>query len=166
VSVKFTPLPLAPKEYSRESESLFRRSVEGSLLNVYSELNGAISAQDGESSPASKREMLLGEGPSVDVSSPGGVIYSGSTPYVSGMKRMLTSGISLITITDLLGGEQGQRVTIFHACSGGTTITNGTNILLNGSANLVFSGSVAAYYGNVTLERFGSQWVEVSRMVR
>jgi len=57
--IKFNPLPSAPDVYSQSEESLFRRGVENSLIATYAELEGAISAQQGEASPASKRETLL-----------------------------------------------------------------------------------------------------------
>ena len=67
--VQFQPLPSADLEYSRDSESFFRREVENYLLRLSSAVNQALSASDGEASSASKRESLLAV--------PGGVAIHG-----------------------------------------------------------------------------------------
>ena len=174
MSVKFSPLPLAPVEYSRDSESLFRRSVENSLLNVYSELDGAVSAQHGPASPASKREMLLSVAPSVTFRNTGivgAIVGSGATPNVDGLSRLVISSSGTLTITDFLGGVPGQTVTVFNASSAVVTIKDtsggGSNIRLSGGGNLVFGSSASDYYSNLTLEKsVGGDWVEVARMIR
>ena len=59
MGVKFNPLPTAPESYDRSQEDIFRRDLENYLLLISSAVNEALSASDGESSPASKRESLL-----------------------------------------------------------------------------------------------------------
>lgn len=80
-----------------------------------------------------------------------------ATPTVAGLTLVKTGGTT--TITDLDDGVIGQEIEILseHAI----TITDGTNILLNGSANFVMAA------GDVlVLRMFNSQvWVETSRQV-
>ena len=57
--IMWQPLPTAEFEYSKNSEDLFRRDLENFLLLLSSAVNSAQLAQDGEASPASKRESLL-----------------------------------------------------------------------------------------------------------
>lgn len=173
--IKFSPLPSAPSEYSADSESIFRRSVENALLNVYSGLESAVSAQSGEASPASKRETLLLQRPlGLKVSSQNGVptdSTNSATPVVQGLSELILapSGAPLV-VTDLLGGVPGQSVTIFSAQVVGLTIndgfgTPGSNIHLSGGANLVFPTTLQGLYSNVTLFKTGDTWYETSRTI-
>tara|TARA_R100001198_G_scaffold84826_1_gene58840 strand:- start:81 stop:608 length:528 start_codon:yes stop_codon:yes gene_type:complete len=170
--IKFSPLPSAPSEYSAESESIFRRSVENALLNVYSGLESAVSAQSGEASPASKRETLLLQRPlGLKVSSQYGIpldVTNSATPVVQGLSELViaNSGAPLV-ITDLLGGVPGQSVTIFSAQVVGLTINDGFGspggIHLSGGANLVFPVTLQGFYSNVTLIKREDTWYETSR---
>jgi hypothetical protein len=68
--IVYQPLPVAEGSYGRESEALFRRELENYLLRLSSAVNQALSASEGEASPASKRESLLAV--------PGGVVTYGA----------------------------------------------------------------------------------------
>lgn len=80
-----------------------------------------------------------------------------STPTVLGGRNFVTSGAG--TITDLDDGWTGQEVRIFsdHA----VTITDGTNIFLNGSTNFVMAAGDSL---TLVLKTDGN-WYEVSRSV-
>lgn len=173
--IKFSPLPSAPPEYSADSESIFRRSVENALLNVYSGLESAVSAQSGEASPASKRETLLLQRPlGLKISSQDSIptdVTNSATPVVQGLSELILapSGAPLV-VTDLIGGVPGQSVTIFSAQVVGLTIndqsgTPASNIHLAGSANLVFPATIQGLYSNVTLFKRESVWYETSRAI-
>lgn len=57
--ILFQPLKRADREYTRESEEIFRREVENYLLQLSSGVNDAASAMGTEASLASKREIFL-----------------------------------------------------------------------------------------------------------
>lgn len=174
MAFKFFPLPSAPSEYSKSSESIFRRAVENSLLGVYSEIEGSVSAQEGFASLASKRETLLGVAPGVVFSSSGTVgpfTFALATPRVDGLGRLvLALPAGSLTITDFPGGVSGQRVTVFNVSSGVVTIqdtSNGSSIYLSGGNDLVFGASASDRYSNLTIEKsVDGNWVEVARMIR
>ena len=170
--IKFSPLPSAPSEYSEDSESIFRRSVETALLNVYSELESAVSAQSGEASPASKRETLLLQRPlGLKVSSHDGVpvdVTESATPVVQGLSALiLAPSVSPLVVTGLIGGVPGQSVTLFSVQTVGLTINDGAagvgTIQLSGGANLVFPTTINGLYSSVSLFKRGTQWYETSR---
>jgi len=79
------------------------------------------------------------------------------TPTVSGGNVFITGGVA--TITDFDDGVLGQTITVLseHA----VTITDGTNIILNGSANFVMAAS-----DSLTLVlKADNKWYETARMV-
>jgi len=78
-----------------------------------------------------------------------------ATPSVYGLTQALTAGA--VTITDFLNGTVGQRFTLIaeHA----VTITDGTNIFLNGSANFV----MAATDTLTCIQKADGNWYEISR---
>lgn len=78
-----------------------------------------------------------------------------ATPSVYGLTQATTAGA--ITITDFLNGTVGQRFTLIaeHA----VTITDGTNIFLNGSANFV----MAATDTLTCIQKADGNWYEISR---
>ena len=80
-----------------------------------------------------------------------------ATPTVAASNLFKTGGTT--TITDLDDGVVGQTIRILSAHA--ITITDGTNILLNGSANFVMAA------GDVlVLTMYNDQvWVEDSRQV-
>ena len=170
--IKFSPLPSAPSEYSADSESIFRRSVENALLNVYSGLESAVSAQSGEASPASKRETLLLQRPlGLKVSSQYGIpvdVTESATPVVQGLSELaLAPTTSPLVVTDLIGGVPGQSVTIFSIQTVGLTINDGFGspggIHLSGGVNLVFPATLHGFYSSVTLIKREDTWYETSR---
>lgn len=79
------------------------------------------------------------------------------TPDVSKAQTFITGGTT--TITDFDGGSAGRAITILseHA----VTITDGTNILLNGSANFV----MASQDSLSLIQKANGNWYETSRMV-
>lgn len=80
-----------------------------------------------------------------------------ATPSVAAGNLFKTGGTT--TITDLDDGVVGQTITILSAHA--ITITDGTNILLNGSANFVMAAG-----DTLTLSMINDQvWEEVSRKV-
>ena len=92
-----------------------------------------------------------------DVGGPVTTLVNDATPTVSAGKVFKTGGTT--TITDFDDGILGQTIKILSAHA--TTITDGTNILLNGSTNFVMaSGDV------LVLTMYNDQvWVEDSRQV-
>jgi hypothetical protein len=79
------------------------------------------------------------------------------TPSVSGGQLFKTGGTT--AITDFDDGVVGQTIRILAAHA--ITITDGTPIILNGSANFVMAAA-----DTLTLTMFDDQvWQEVSRMV-
>ncbi len=84
-------------------------------------------------------------------------LANNATPTVAGGRLYKTGGTT--TITDFDDGLLGQELEILSAHA--ITITDGSNILLNGSANFVMaSGDV------LVLRMFNDQvWVETSRQV-
>lgn len=86
-----------------------------------------------------------------------GTLADDATPSVLGGSVWLTGGTT--TITDFDDGVTGQIITILseHA----VTITDGTNIILNGSANFVMAST-----DSLTLIcKADNKWYELSRMV-
>jgi hypothetical protein len=80
-----------------------------------------------------------------------------ATPTVDGLSTFTTGGTT--TITDFDDGVLGQTITILseHA----VTITDGTNIILNGSANFV----MAAADSLTLVLKADNKWYETARMV-
>jgi hypothetical protein len=78
-----------------------------------------------------------------------------ATPSVYGLTQALTAGA--VTITNFTDGTVGQRFTLIaeHA----VTITDGTNIFLNGSANFV----MAATDTLTCIQKADGKWYEISR---
>jgi hypothetical protein len=78
-----------------------------------------------------------------------------ATPSVYGLTQAITAGA--ITITNFLNGTVGQRFTLIaeHA----VTITDGTNIFLNGSANFVMAASDTL----TLIQKADGKWYEISR---
>jgi len=82
-----------------------------------------------------------------------------ATPTVAGGSIFVTSGTANDPITDFDNGTVGQTITILaeHAI----TITDGTNIILHGSANFVMAAS-----DSLTLVlKADNKWYETARMV-
>lgn len=80
-----------------------------------------------------------------------------ATPSVSKGRAFITGGTT--TVTDLLNGSVGQEIIILseHAI----TITDGTNIFLNGSANFVMAST-----DSLTLvQKADGNWYETARSV-
>ena len=170
--IKFQPLPSAPNEYSQSEESLFRRGVENSLISTYAELGGAITAQGGESSPASKRETLLltkpgmsiragtdsaaGENTAIDTS-------NSAVVTVSGLDNIIIANSSPLVITNFVGGVPNRMLTVMSYQTIGLTITDGSEINLEGSSDLVFPMTTNSLYSNVSLLFSAGKWIEVSR---
>lgn len=78
-----------------------------------------------------------------------------ATPSVGLSDKCITGGTT--TITNILGGTVGQRITIHAAHS--VTITDGTNIFLNGSANWSMNAT-----DTLMLEmKTDGKWYEISR---
>ena len=171
--IKFSPLPSAPPEYSRDAESLFRRSVENSLLEIYSGLESAVTAQSGEASPASKRETLLLQKPvGLEVVSQVGVpidVSESATPNVEGLSGLALFPSSPLVVTHLHGGLQGQTLTIYSTQIAGLTLEDSAggpgSMNLAGGVDLVFPTAAGALYSNVTLFSNGTSWFETSRTI-
>lgn len=167
MSIKFNPFPLSDSEYSKGSEDFFRRTVENALLSVYSELSGAVSAQSGEASPASKREMLLSI-PEVVEREPKELSFSNAgtiSPDVWGVKLIKASGA--VVFSDFLNGSHLQEIVILLYPGLGltTTVENGSNVFLSGSTdysvtNLSKNGST------LSLINYEGEWFEVGRSER
>lgn len=86
-----------------------------------------------------------------------GTLANSATPSVVGHDKWITGGTT--TITDFANGYRGQELTIIseHAI----TITDGTNIFLNGSANFVMAAT-----GTLTLiQKTDGKWYELGRSV-
>ena len=170
--IKFNPLPNAPEEYSRQEESLFRRSVENSMISAYSALEDAISAQSGLASPASKREtLILGDTGMSMESGFFNVAFSdnsnSATPNVQGLRYLVMENSSSVNVTDFLGGCEGQELTVFSYQAAGLVIVyDSTKIVLDGNANLDLGSTASELLSNVTLRHLSGVWVETSRMVR
>lgn len=170
--IQFNPLPSAPPEYSNQEESFFRRGVENALLDVYSRLESATTAQSGEASPASKREtLLLDSKVGVDLTSFNGYSSDGTnstTPNVSNVSNVVISPSgSPLVITDFVGGAPGQEITIFSFQVTGLTIQySSSSIALAGNVDLVFPTSISQIWSNVTLKKILGVWVETSRTIR
>lgn len=78
-----------------------------------------------------------------------------ATPSVEGGRLFLTGGTT--TITDFDGGKEGQIITIVAEHS--LTITDGTNIFLNGSANFVMVATDTL----TLLCKADNKWYEIGR---
>ena len=80
-----------------------------------------------------------------------------ATPSVAGGRVFTTGGTT--TITDFDDGVTGQEIVILaeHAI----TITDGTNIILHGSANFVMAASDSL----TLIQKSDTKWYEVARMV-
>jgi hypothetical protein len=170
--IRFNPLPTAPPEYSNQEESFFRRGVENALLDVYSRLEAATTAQSGEASPASKREtLLLDPNVGVDLISSAGYSLDTSnsaTPNVVNVSNLVifSSGSPLV-ITDFLGGFPGKEITVWSYQITGLTIQYSGLIGLLGNVDLVFPTAVTSRWSNVTLKYMAPDgWIEISRMIR
>ena len=172
--IKFQPLSSAPAEYSQAEESLFRRGVENSLISTYAELGGAITAQGGESSPASKRETLLLAKPGMSIRAGSASSANANTAFdtsnsavvtVSGLDNIIIANSSPLVITNFVGGVPNKMLTVMSYQLSGLTITDGSSILLEGSADLVFPTSSASLYSNVSLLFSAGKWIEVSRSI-
>lgn len=85
------------------------------------------------------------------------VLADNATPPVLGGKSFITGGTT--AITDFDDGVPGQEIVILseHAI----TITDGTNIILNGSANFVMAASDSL----TLIQKADNKWYETSRMV-
>lgn len=84
-------------------------------------------------------------------------LSNSATPFVTRRQKCFTGGV--ITITNLQGGVEGQEITIISKHN--ITITDGTNIFLNGSANFVMAPT-----DTLTLVLSDdSKWYEISRSV-
>lgn len=84
-------------------------------------------------------------------------LANSATPTVAGGRVFLTGGTT--TITNFTKGQVNQQITIVseHAI----TITNGTNIFLNGHTNFV----MAAKDSLTLIQKADGKWYELSRMV-
>ena len=170
--IQFNPLPSAPPEYSNQEESFFRRGVENALLDVYSRLESATTAQSGEASPASKRETLLLDS-EVGVKQINFAGYSfdatnSTTPNVSNTSDIVIfSTGSPLVITDFKGGAAGQEITVWSYQLSGLTIQYSTSVIaLAGNVDLVFPTTTSQVWSNVTLKKMVNLWVETSRTIR
>lgn len=173
--IKFNPLPSAPYVYSQSEESLFRRGVENSLISAYSELGGAVSAQGGEASPASKRESLLIDQPGISIRSGTATSESvniasdrskSSDVNVMGLEKLLIhpyfASVPLV-IENFTGGVPGQKLTVFSYQTTGLRLSNSLgNLTLAGNVDLVFPTSFPQY-SNATLVFVSGVWVEIGR---
>ena len=86
-----------------------------------------------------------------------GTLANDATPSVAGRDKWLTGGTT--TITDFDDGYVGQTITIIseHAI----TITDGTNIFLNGSVNFVMKATDTL----TLIQKVDGKWYELSRSV-
>jgi hypothetical protein len=152
MGIKFSPLPVAPSSYSQEGESIFRRSVENSMLSAYSEINNAVGADEGSASLASKRELMLTKSPN----GPRVERRSQSMASIQGLESLFFITVNsyiddyilefpgTANIYGILGGYPGQRITLWFNSPGFTvTILDApfSLIKLNGAANFVVSAS-------------------------
>ena len=191
MSIKFTPLPNAPQDYSVSEESVFRRSVENSLISAYSEINNAVNSNEGQSSLASKRDSF------VCSSSPKPTIVNPA--YSPALINTLDGGVFLkvnsyesdyllrfsatTTIFGIRGGAPRQRITLWFDSPGYVvTLAHGVFSLLLLKDNTNFASDVSANYqfSNITLcktfggrysggsaaTNFGDTWIEIARMER
>ncbi|MBE85118.1 MAG: hypothetical protein CME21_21390 [Gemmatimonadetes bacterium] len=173
--IKFSPLPSAPPEYLRDAESLFRRSVENSLLEIYSGLESAVTAQSGEASPASKRETLLLLQKPLGLETKSTLSYpvdgtNSTSPSVQGYSQLVLSPSGSPLVVDrFYGGQDGQTVTIFSFQVTGLTLEHGASgdgsMALAGGVDLVFGTTSGSWYSNVTLVKLGLSWKEISRTI-
>lgn len=86
-------------------------------------------------------------------------LTSGATPNVANVRRVDLEYASATTITNFVGGAEGQVLTLV-ALNGNTAIQNNASIVLGGGASVVLATN-----DTVTLMRVGSVWVEISRSV-
>ncbi len=84
-------------------------------------------------------------------------LANSATPTVAGGRLFLTGGTT--TITDFTDGYTGQEIIIMseHAI----TITDGTNMFLDGSANFVMADTDSLYL----IQKADGNWYEISRTV-
>lgn len=78
-----------------------------------------------------------------------------ATPSIKGFKNWITGGTT--TITDFDDGFTGQQIRIFAEHS--LTITDGTNIFLNGSSNFTMTDTDVL----VLIQKSDGLWYEMSR---
>ncbi len=83
-------------------------------------------------------------------------IGGSATPNVKGRKDVWVTNPTPTTITDLLGGIEGQTITLMMG-DGNTTINDSAPFKLNGA----FTGMSS--YASIVLRRSYSSWVEISR---
>ena len=85
-----------------------------------------------------------------------------ATPNVAGGKRFVAANSNPTTITNFLGGVEGQEITITFT-NGNTTIDRTNAYLMEvGGSGANFTG---AAYNTITLVRKSGVWLEVSRSV-
>jgi hypothetical protein len=88
---------------------------------------------------------------------PGGLReLAGATPSVLNQTTYRTWNFTPTTVTNLLGGVAGQRVTIIGADAANTTIQHNSNLVLIGGADNTLADNEA-----ITLIRAASAWVQV-----
>ena len=170
---QFNPLPSAPQEYATDEESVFRRQVDSSLLAVYRELSDATTCQSGMASPSSKREAMIPGSSRIRVTwAKGGTsglvpsdITNSATPIITGLDTIFIANTTTLSITDFLGGFDGDDLVVFRGSVSDLTIVHDlSKIRLSTSSNLSFSGS-ASFLSSLTLKRISGIWVETNRTV-
>lgn len=77
----------------------------------------------------------------------------GTTPKVSNVNRFVCNNAGATTVTQFVGGAEGQTIKILG--DGNTTITNGTNIFTNTGANKLLLDNVV-----YTFTLFNTIWYE------
>lgn len=82
-------------------------------------------------------------------------LANSATPSVTGVNNWLTGGTT--TITDLTGGFTGKIIRILAEHT--ITITDGTNIFLNGSANFTMNSTDSL----TLIQKADGNWYELSR---
>jgi len=88
---------------------------------------------------------------------PGGLrVLAGATPSVLNQTTYVAVNGAPTTVTNLLGGVKGQRVTIIGFDAGKTTIQHNANIILTGGVNNTLADNEA-----ITLLRSVSNWVQI-----
>jgi hypothetical protein len=130
----------------------FTASAQGRELQFYSVANGTILDQLMLTLKQDKSALFA-----CAIVNTITTLANDATPSVSGGKIFLTGGTT--TITDFDDGATGQEIIILaeHAI----TITDGTNIFLNGSANFVMASSDSLHL----VQKANGFWYEVGRSV-
>lgn len=173
MGVLFRPIGLPEEEFSQHNESQFRRNLESYLLEIASAVNSSSSANSGEASSASKREMLLSPATCVlrDALEPleGGVpsLYiNGTSTSYNGKRVMklpsLGSGLTS-TISTIDNYVEGRVLTLVVPSGNLGTFT------INESGNIVVAGGTSVDLTtpnhNITFVAANDKWIESGRVV-